>query len=205
MMVDNIKNTISNEVFDLWGKPLLAYGCPACGQAYLAEGSLPETLCPNCARAALIPQNAAFRKEPPEMQISFKKSVSGLKNSFEGFVKKVLIRPEDFTEENLSKRARPVFWPMWMVDCQVKAKWQAEVGFDYQVKSSQEYYQNSQWRTREVKEDRIRWEPRVGLINRHYDNAIARHWKTMKNGRIAWVFIILMRQFVIQQKYRPVL
>ena len=173
MMTEYSENTYFSDIFSAWGKPFQAYGCPACGQAYLAENLSAEVICPNCAQAALLPQNAAFREEPPEMMLKFKHSVSGLKNSFDTYVKKVLIRPEDFTGENLSRRCKPVFWPMWMVDCDVKASWQAEAGFDYQVKSSQEYYQSGQWRTREVKEDRVRWEPRVGLLQRHYDNAIA--------------------------------
>jgi hypothetical protein len=59
------------------------------------------------------------------------------------------------------------------VDSDVVGNWQAEAGFDYQVKSSQESYGKSGWTTREVVETRIRWEPRTGQIQRHYDNVSA--------------------------------
>jgi hypothetical protein len=47
------------------------------------------------------------------------------------------------------------------------------MGYDYQVKSSQEAYAQGGWKTRELVETRIRWEPRLGQLTRHYDNAAA--------------------------------
>jgi hypothetical protein len=64
---------------------------------------------------------------------------------------------------------------MWLVDAQAEARWEAEVGFDYQVVSHQERYADHQggWRTREVEETRVRWEPRVGELRRTYANVAA--------------------------------
>jgi hypothetical protein len=44
------------------------------------------------------------------------------------------------------------------------------VGFDYQVKSAQEAFRDNQWQSRELVETRVRWEPRLGTLQRHYDN-----------------------------------
>jgi hypothetical protein len=60
---------------------------------------------------------------------------------------------------------------MWMVDADVSGSWQVQAGFDYQVKSSNEFFRAGQWRTQEVMENRIRWEPRLGQVQRHYNNA----------------------------------
>jgi hypothetical protein len=60
---------------------------------------------------------------------------------------------------------------MWLVDADVTAEWDAEVGFDYDVVSHQERYADGAgWQTAEVRETRARWEPRVGRLQRHFDN-----------------------------------
>jgi hypothetical protein len=41
------------------------------------------------------------------------------------------------------------------------------------VKSSKEYYGGAGWQSRDVIETRIRWEPRLGQLSRHYDNIAA--------------------------------
>jgi hypothetical protein len=68
------------------------------------------------------------------------------------------------------RRITPVFFPMWLIDSDVRGQWQMEAGFDYQVKSSQESYRAGQWQTRDVIETRIRWETRMGQIARRYNN-----------------------------------
>ncbi len=62
--------------------------------------------------------------------------------------------------------------PVWLVDVEVKASWKAEVGFNYQVVSHQEKYEQNKgvWSTREVHETRTRWEPRLGSLLRRYNN-----------------------------------
>lgn len=47
------------------------------------------------------------------------------------------------------------------------------MGFDYQVVSHKEEYRGSQWHTRQVKETRTRWEPRLGRLQRHFNNRFA--------------------------------
>jgi hypothetical protein len=76
----------------------------------------------------------------------------------------------DFTPGSLLQRMRPVYFPMWLVDSDVAGVWKGEAGFDYQVKSSQESYYEGRWVSRDVVETRIRWEPRLGQMQRHYDN-----------------------------------
>jgi hypothetical protein len=112
-----------------------------------------------------------LRSEPPERIIPFQHNQSSVQPILDKFVRKVWLRPDDFSTENLLQRMEPVFVPMWLVDGDVFGTWESEVGFDYQVKSSQESYSSSgEWVSHEVIETRIRWEPRVGLIERHYDN-----------------------------------
>jgi len=161
---------VVEEVESIWGTPLHPAGCEVCGQAHLVEEMRVGSMCPNCGKGILNPQPAVLRPEPPEMVILFKIERDDLPSVFLGFVKGVWLRPDEFNPATLFKRAVPVLIPMWLVDGDVVGAWQAEVGFDYQVKSSQESYVNGSWQTHEVIETRARWEPRTGLLTRHYDN-----------------------------------
>jgi hypothetical protein len=67
-----------------------------------------------------------------------------------------------------------LFVPMWLVDTEAESLWQAEVGFDYEVVSHRErYVDGGGWHTQEVRENRVRWELRLGRLARHYDNTAA--------------------------------
>jgi hypothetical protein len=154
----------------LWGAALQPAGCPQCRQAHLVEAGRLGQPCPNCARGPLAPQPASLRSEPPELLVPFAKARPELGPALANFAGEVWLRPDDLDAEKMLQRAMPVYWPMWLVDSDVEGAWQAETGFDYQVKSSQESYTGSSWTTHDVVETRIRWEPRLGQIDRHYDN-----------------------------------
>jgi hypothetical protein len=164
---------VIEEAASVWGAALQPAGCPACRQVYLVEAVRLGQVCPNCARGKLLAQPALLRPEAPELLAPFRQPLSSLRPGLEKFVSEVWLRSDDFDTEKLLQRAVPVYWPMWLVDSDVVGSWQAEAGFDYQVKSSQETYGSRGWTTREVVEPRIRWEPRAGQIRRHYDNVAA--------------------------------
>ena len=167
------KSQVIEEAASLWGASLEPAGCPACRHVYLVEAARLGQTCPNCAGGKLLAQPALLRPEAPELLTPFRYKLSNLRPGLEKFVNEVWLRSEDFNAEKLLQRAATVYWPMWLLDGEVVGNWQAEAGFDYQVKSSQESYGDTGWKTREVVEQRIRWEPRAGQIRRHYDNVAA--------------------------------
>ncbi len=170
-MPTNLPNShVIEEAQTVWGLDLQPAGCPACRRAFLAEAGRIGQPCPACARGHLEPQPARMRPEPPELMLTFTRRPADLRPALEAFVKEVWLRPDDFNADSLLKRAVPVFWPMWLVDGDVAGSWQAEMGFDYQVKSSQEAYRGGQWTTTELVETRARWEPRCGEVRRRYHN-----------------------------------
>ena len=158
---------------NLWGLAYQPVGCQACGQAFLAPTAWEGKLCPHCLEGQLAPQPARLRSEPPELLLPFQREPESLRPVFENFTRGVWLPPDDFTPVDLQQRLIPLFWPIWLVDGKVSGSWQAEVGFDYQVKSSQETYASGGWRSREVIETRIRWEPRLGGLTRSYNNLTA--------------------------------
>jgi hypothetical protein len=154
----------------VWQSDLQPAGCPNCSQAFLVEPARIGLACPACGVGRLESQPARLRLEPPELVIPFGKTSPNLAGLYQRFVSGVWLRPDDFNPQSLLRRATPLYWPLWLVDSQVTGSWQAEVGYDYQVESSQDSYASGQWLSNKVVETRIRWEPRLGQLERHFDN-----------------------------------
>ncbi|NPV85066.1 MAG: hypothetical protein HPY45_03520 [Anaerolineae bacterium] len=157
---------------NFWGTlGFRAAGCANCQKAYLVKAS-PDTavLCPNCCVANLVAQPAYLRREPPELIIPFNLKAENIRITLEKFVNEVWLRPDDCNTDILVQRIQPVFFPMWLIDCNIYGIWEAEAGFTYHVKSSQEFFSHGQWQTREEIEERVRWEKRTGQISRCYEN-----------------------------------
>jgi hypothetical protein len=114
-----------------------------------------------------------LRPEPPELLVPFQQNPTSLRPVIERFVKPVWLHPDDFNASTLMQRLIPIYWPMWLVDSDLSGDWKAEMGYDYQVQSAQESYAQGGWKSSERIETRIRWEPRLGQLTRHYDNTAA--------------------------------
>jgi hypothetical protein len=83
----------------------------------------------------------------------------------------VWLRPQDLRVERLLSRLVRIYWPMWLIDGEVQGTWGAQMGFDYQVESSQERFSQADgWTSRSLTETHVRWEPRVGRLKRTYHN-----------------------------------
>ena len=154
----------------LWGMPLHITGCHVCEHAFLVPDLSKDILCPNCAQTKLTPQTAELRSEPPEMAVPFIIRPDQVSSKLNEFIQKPWLKPVDFTHENLVSRLQKIFLPMWLVDCQISGSWQGEAGFNYQVRTSQEFFQNGSWQSREVTKTQVRWEPRLGFLSRMYHN-----------------------------------
>jgi hypothetical protein len=90
----------------------------------------------------------------------------------EDFAKSIPLPPKDLNVASLASRMQRFYLSVWLVDVDVTAQWQVEVGFDYEVVSHRESYSDGGgWDTQRVREDRVRWEPRVGRLHRRYENA----------------------------------
>lgn len=166
-------------ITELWGLTIQPVGCQKCGQVYLVYPSMIGARCPSCALGIIESQPAYIRLEPPEMIIPFQiKNGSSLDKSstlykiLTQFTKGVWLHMDDFNPISLYERIVSVFMPMWLFDCTIIGSWQADTGYDYQVKSSCESFSNGQWRTQDIVETRIRWEPRLGQLNRTYNNLV---------------------------------
>ena len=162
---------------ETWGRDLQLAGCEVCDWLYLLPPDRLPLRCPHCGRAQLTPLDETADRpvytRPPELAVPFSVAPAKLESGIERFARDIWFAPLDLKPQTLLSRLQRLYLPVWLVDTRVEATWQAEVGFDYQVVSHQEKYANEQWHTREVKETRVRWEPRAGRLQRPYDNVMA--------------------------------
>jgi hypothetical protein len=162
------------DVTAVWGVGLTAVHCADCGEAHLVPQDAVPSRCPLCLQGPVAPQPAYLREEPPEQVLPHAVSGQKLSEILERWTQGVRFRPDELRAEILVRRARRYFVPLWLVDGQVDGTWRADVGFDYQAVSYQDRYSDGRgWSSQEVREGRVRWEPRVGRISRSYENLAA--------------------------------
>jgi hypothetical protein len=175
------------DVAAVWGIALTAVHCVHCGEAHLvpsaglsvggtseAEGDAISLRCPFCFQAAATPQPVELREEPPEQILPYGVSGTKLAGILDRWTRGIRFRPDELKAKVLMQRMQRYLVPLWLVDGRVKAVWRADVGFDYQAVSYQDRYSEARgWRSREVTEARSRWEPRVGRLDRTYENLVA--------------------------------
>jgi hypothetical protein len=155
-------------------------GCEACDWRYLVPKVNADTNrlppCPHCFEERLI----SIRDElpelppifPPEAQIPFTADEAIVRSEINRFSKGIPFAPTDLSAEKLIDRLSKMYLPVWWVDSQVQARWELEAGFNYQVRSYQDQYDQNRggWISNQVTEQRVRWEPRVGGLDRTYTN-----------------------------------
>lgn len=160
-----------------WGIEHTLSVCSRCDAVFLVSQGSPgigARICPACVQGELnsLPSDhPALREEyTPELAIPFSISEAGLSSALERFCRSAPYPPEDLSPAKLAGRMYRVFLPVWLVDFKTSAEWQVEAGFDYQVVSHQDQYTGSSWQSRRIAKDRVRWEPRIGRLNRSYTN-----------------------------------
>jgi hypothetical protein len=166
-------------MLEAWDMSLQAAVCEHCDWSYLLPAGRPLPHCPHCFRAALVPLLEEVEDlpgvRPPEFVVPFALSDEILAQRVEAFASGIPFPPEGLNAAALRSRLQKIYLPTWLVDAEVEALWEAEVGFNYQVVSHEEHYDDGRqgWVTRQVEETRIRWEPRVGRLRRTYHNVSA--------------------------------
>jgi len=164
---------------DTWKTYLEAAVCEQCDWSYLLPSGALPVVCPHCFQASLtgIAEDTVTElySRPPELVLPFTLPTENVTANIQQFARRIWFAPRDLTPENLQTRLQRVYLPMWLVDSDVRATWQAEVGFDYNVVSHQDSFDQNRggWVSREVTETRVRWEPRVGRLTRTYANTAA--------------------------------
>ena len=162
-----------------WGLNVKTAICEECDWRYALPAQLQPPLCPHCFQARLTPledhsQDVAGNHSP-ELIIPFSVSPEQLSRNIQQFAGGIWFAPADLTPENLQSRLQPIYLPMWLVDSQAQATWQAEAGFNYEAVSHRDSFDDRRggWYSQQITETRIRWEPCVGRLTREYHNIAA--------------------------------
>ncbi|MEM7343520.1 MAG: hypothetical protein AAF485_04710 [Chloroflexota bacterium] len=172
-------NSATDSLATAWQTNLEGTICEACEWHYLVpEGQLP-TRCPHCFQADLVPleeydESLPYHR-PPELILPFEVSMKQVERNVETFANNIWFAPGDLTLQNLQGRLQRIYLPMWLVDSDVQAHWQAEAGFNYEAVSHRDRFNDNRggWESQKVTETRIQWEPRLGRLTRTYHNTIA--------------------------------
>lgn len=161
-----------------WGLGLEAAVCEACDWSYLVPQDNLPLKCPHCFAVDLSPvesRDGLSDDYRPELILPYRVAPDSLAQDLQDFAKNIWFAPRDLNSQNLKARLQRIYLPMWLVDSQVQATWQAEAGFNYEAISHRDKYNQNQggWVSQRVTETRVRWEPRLGRLNRSYDNITA--------------------------------
>lgn len=155
-----------------WQIPHDIVACEQCDALFLipSEGTAP--LCPLCGGEAFTQLSSldGESNHTPELVVPFARDDFRFRASLIQFRKSLLLPPSDCTVDNLMARAQRFYWPMWLVDTDVTAHWQAEIGYEYDAITYGERYTDAGWQSTQERERRTRWEPRVGELRRTYEN-----------------------------------
>ncbi len=169
-----MRERVVTDVAAVWGVPLMAVHCAHCGEAHLVPEDTIPSRCPLCLQGPVSPQPAYLREEPPEQVLPYGVSEQKLAGIMERWSQGIWFRPDDLKASVLKQRAQRYLIPLWLVDGRMRATWRADVGFDYQAVSYQDRYgEGTGWSSQEVTEARVRWEPRLGRLERTYENVAA--------------------------------
>lgn len=159
-----------SEVTDAYRYGELApLGCAACQRTFLGPNA--GALCPLCGGGTLAPQSARVHVAPPELVVPFGLGRQSLRAALERHLDGQRWPTRDMTLDLLDSRVEQVWWPIWLFDAACTGSFDAEVGFDMTVRSTEESFEDGSWSTRQVERQRVRWEPRLGTVNRSYHNA----------------------------------
>lgn len=163
-----------------WGADLQLVFCERCDWQYLLPAGSQLPRCPHCFQSQLAPLDRAENSfdQPnycPELLLPYSASPQAIDSAIRQFAEGIPYAPQGLDYATLRQRLYPVYLPMWLVDANIDATWQAEAGFNYQVVSHQEQFDQNRggWHTRQVTETRTRWEPRIGRLRRGYQNISA--------------------------------
>ena len=160
-----------------WPEGMGLWNCEWCDWTMLRPLSSTHDTCPHCGSDRVTEldaqSDAPVYTQPPELVVPFSASRERIETALTLFAKKTWFAPKDLQAAHLVNRLRKLCLPMWLVDTAVSAQWEAEVGFNYEVVSHREQFKNDRWQTQRYTETKVRWEPRVGTLNRQYNNVAA--------------------------------
>lgn len=156
-----------------WGKAVELVHCEFCKWHYLlSEDKLPCD-CPHCYRAALASEGSpkfSSLTQFSKLVLDFTVTPETLSERILQFKRGIPFAPTDLEPNQLQTRLQQVYLPLWLVDSQVQATWETEVGFNYDIVTHKDsYHEKRGWSSEQITKTRIEWEKRLGTLARAYN------------------------------------
>ena len=162
-----------------WDPPVALAVCEQCDWVYVLPNGTETHICPHCfsvplekVNESLSQQNKLFYVQPPELLLPYKINLEQIHSRIVSFSQGIPFATPDIKRASSNDRIAQIYLPYWLVDSDIKAEWEIEAGYEYEVLSHRERYHQHQggWQTEQVTEQRVRWEPRLGRLDRRYHN-----------------------------------
>lgn len=147
-----------------------AFLCAGCGRSWVFPAPPTQVApCRWCGGATQpVDVSGAEVARPPEHRVLPRIEAREAARLLKEWVQQVPFAGPELT--GTAELLAPVWVPRWLVDIDARAVFEATVGFPERVRSSTEVLVRGTWRRQEVEEERTRWEPRLGRVERRYDN-----------------------------------
>lgn len=145
-------------------------GCPDCRRRHLWTGAAPDR-CPACGGGPLHEDPEA---PVPEAELAGIADVDPrkLQALLQTWAAETPCCPAALDAAELTRAATRAWWPVWLVDIEVRGSWSAQAGVVEEVESAVEELRNGRWSTTRVRRPELRHVPRLGTVDRRYENLV---------------------------------
>lgn len=118
--------------------------CENCDWQFVFQEAQVYPHCPHCYKPGLVDLSQETRDQlaiyPPELILTPTLSTGQISQILQSFSSGLWFSPPDLKVANMLKRLVLFYLPIWLVDSSVQATWKAEAGFNYQVLSHQDRF-----------------------------------------------------------------
>ncbi|MEM7244364.1 MAG: hypothetical protein AAF533_03420 [Acidobacteriota bacterium] len=151
--------------------------CTSCQTAHHLLVGMRLSWCCWCSSMSLAPVDEPREVAAPERKVAFEIDHEQAVKRLRAACRRRFFKPRDLRPARLAERLRKAWVPSWLVDCRLRGSWRAELGYDYEVVSHVEHYKSGRWRSEEVRETRVDWEPRLGTMDQCFENEAVPAWR----------------------------
>ena len=149
-----------------WGAERKAVRCSRCGAVTTLDPGVAASSCAFCGTPAVVEAPPDGKMVRPEALLPFRVDRNGAVGKFRTWVQSLWFRPSDLKQKSSVTGLSGVYVPFWTFDAATHSRWSAQAGFYYYV--DVEVEENG--RTVVRREQRVRWEPAEGVLEKFFDD-----------------------------------
>lgn len=149
-----------------WGAERKAVRCSRCGAVTTLDPGIAASRCAFCGTPAVVEAPPDGKMVRPEGLLPFRVDRNGAVGKFRTWIQALWFRPNDLKKKSSVTGLSGVYVPFWTFDAATHSSWSAEAGFYYYVEV--EALENG--RTVVRREQRVRWEPAEGVLEKFFDD-----------------------------------